>query len=319
VHARDGGLEQRDAVGPFPLRIGVGKHAADVAGVGGAEHGVGHRMAHDVGIGMTGKSKLERNGDAGEDQRAPGHQLVKIVAVANSHQTVRAARVRQVLGRRDLDVPGIAFHHVHGQAEAFDQHRLVGGVDRSPFVEGSREEIAAERLWRLCQEYGVARDGGADRPRSVVVLIAGLLDRVAHRDGGDGGAVRARGVDGAGDRLERHERARRIVNHDDVGAVRRPRQAVGHRVLPAGAARYEGDGRGRRTPALAGAGQMIVRQRHHDVADAIAGGQGGAAHLEDRAAADVEELLGPIGAETQASSPGGDDGGHVHAGRELYD
>ncbi len=50
--------------------------------------------------------------------------------------------------------------------------------------------------------------------------------------------------------------------------------------------------------------------------DAIAGRQGRDAQLEDRPAADVEELLGPIGAEAHAPAACGDNGGNVHVRNE---
>ena len=51
----------------------------------------------------------------------------------------------------------------------------------------------------------------------------------------------------------------------------------------------------------------------------VAGGQRREAQFEDRAAADLEELLRPIGAEAQAPATGGDDGGNMHVRvEELY-
>ena len=61
---------------------------------------------------------------------------------------------------------------------------------------------------------------------------------------------------------------------------------------------------------------VILRQRDDDLLDAIARGQGRNAQLENRAAADVEELLGPIGAEAHAPAACGDNGGNMHVRNE---
>ena len=58
--------------------------------------------------------------------------------------------------------------------------------------------------------------------------------------------------------------------------------------------------------------EMILWQRDHDLGDAIARGQRGNAHLEDRSAADLKELLRAIRAEANPPASGGDDGGNVH-------
>ena len=44
-------------VASFHARIGVGKMPADVAEPGGAEDGVGHRVAHDVGVGVAERAR----------------------------------------------------------------------------------------------------------------------------------------------------------------------------------------------------------------------------------------------------------------------
>src|SRR5687767_7411007 len=54
---------------------------------------------------------------------------------------------------------------------------------------------------------------------------------------------------------------------------------------------------------------MLFRQRDNDVLDLPAGAERLNAHLEDRTAANFEELLWSIGAEADASSSGGNDGG----------
>ena len=104
------------------------------------------------------------------------------------------------------------------------------------------------------------------------------------------------------------------MNQDDVGVLRGLRKRVRHRILPPGAA---GDDRDR--PADRGAERLrsridvLVRERDDDFLDAIAGRQRRDAQLEDGSAADLEELLGPVGAEAHSSAACGDNGGNVHA------
>ncbi len=64
--------------------------------------------------------------------------------------------------------------------------------------------------------------------------------------------------------------------------------------------------------------EMILGQRDDDLVDAIARGQRRDAQFENRAAADFEELLGPIGAEAHAPAACGDNGGDIHVGTRLY-
>ena len=77
--------------GALPFRIGVGKQPADVADAGGAEHRVGHGVTDDVGVRVAVEAELERNRDAGEDQRTSGDEPVQVVAVADSDQATAEA------------------------------------------------------------------------------------------------------------------------------------------------------------------------------------------------------------------------------------
>ena len=62
---------------------------------------------------------------------------------------------------------------------------------------------------------------------------------------------------------------------------------------------------------------MLGRQRDDDLLDAMAGGQGREAQLEDGAAADIEKLFGPVGAEANAPASCGDNGGNMHVEVEI--
>ena len=62
--------EEREAVGALPLRIGIGKVAADVAEAGGAENRVGGRVAGDVAVGVAERARVERDRHAADDRAA---------------------------------------------------------------------------------------------------------------------------------------------------------------------------------------------------------------------------------------------------------
>jgi hypothetical protein len=49
-------------------------------------------MTDDVGVGVAVEAELERNRDAGENQRAPADQAMQVVAVANPDQTTFGER-----------------------------------------------------------------------------------------------------------------------------------------------------------------------------------------------------------------------------------
>ena len=147
--------------GAFPFRIGVGKQPADVAGAGGAEDRVRDGVTDDVGVRMAVETELERNRDAGEDQRAAGDQTMQVVAVADSDQAtaLEAGRspnglsLRQILRRRDLHVARVAFDDVDRHAEALDQHRFIGRVDVLALGQRARQHVAAKRLRRLREKH----------------------------------------------------------------------------------------------------------------------------------------------------------------------
>ena len=89
----------------------------------------------------------------------------------------------------------------------------------------------------------------------------GLLDGVADRDRGNRRAVTLGAVDRAADHVPGHERPRRIVDHDDVGLLRRLRKRVGDRILPARAAATNDSCRG----------TVVAQELRHGDRDASAG------------------------------------------------
>ena len=121
------------------------------------------------------------------------------------------------------------------------------------------------------------------------------------------------GVNGARDDVGCDKRPRRIVNHDDAGPRKDPRERVSHRVLPARTAR---DKRQRLTgtagPSRGRGVEMILWHRHDDLVDPIARDERVDAEIKNRAAREFKKLLGPIGAKPNASPTGGNNGGYVH-------
>jgi len=71
--------KQLDTRRAFPLRIGVGKMPADVAGAGGAQNRVGNGVTDRVGVGMSRETALERDRDASENQRPAFDEPMQVV------------------------------------------------------------------------------------------------------------------------------------------------------------------------------------------------------------------------------------------------
>ena len=65
---------------------------SDIAEAGGAEHGVDHRVAEHVGVGVPQRPAIGGNGHAAEHQPAPFDEPMQIVAGANPHQRLVADR-----------------------------------------------------------------------------------------------------------------------------------------------------------------------------------------------------------------------------------
>ena len=78
----DDGAQQQHRVGVAVLLVGVGEVLADVAHRGGAEQRVDDRMGQHVGVGVAVEAELVRDGDPAEDERAPGHEPVRVPADA---------------------------------------------------------------------------------------------------------------------------------------------------------------------------------------------------------------------------------------------
>ena len=77
--------EEVEAVGPLPARVGVGEVSAEVAQRRRAEEGVDDRVREDIGVGVPVEADVRRDRHAAQDERAPRHEAVDVVAVADAH------------------------------------------------------------------------------------------------------------------------------------------------------------------------------------------------------------------------------------------
>jgi hypothetical protein len=104
-------------------------------------------------------------------------------------------------------------------AGALGEHRLVGSFDAGT-AERHRipQHAVCESLRRLRQIQGVARNRIHDNRFAVTPFVLDTLDRVAHGDGRDRGAVGRCRSDHAGDHLGGNEWTGRIVHKHDVRA-----------------------------------------------------------------------------------------------------
>ena len=68
-----------------------GKMPADVAEIYRAEHGIGQRMGHGIGIGVTGKSARVRDRHAAENQGAAAREPVRVVADPHADHATAAS------------------------------------------------------------------------------------------------------------------------------------------------------------------------------------------------------------------------------------
>src|SRR5262245_58937149 len=134
----DGAREQVDARRVLPARIAVREMTADVALTDGAENRIGHRMAHDVGIGMPERADVRRDRHAAEDERPAGYEAMQVVAGAGAagprgqRLAIRELRDRfgdwQILRGGDLDVRRLTLDDLDRVPGALRQRRFVGHV-----------------------------------------------------------------------------------------------------------------------------------------------------------------------------------------------
>ncbi len=205
------------------------------------EDGVGERMQHDVGVGMTGERLRMRDADAAERDVIAGTEGVHVDAGAGAHVAKRRKLhgfgAREIVRVGDLDVAGLAGKDADLEAGPFGERGVVGEIlaaCRGRAAMGASSAGEGEALRRLHQPQRVA----VERPVDPAVGIDGL-DRIGDRQRRDRRAAsfgrrdRARHQRGAG------ERPGGVVDQDDVGLARSERLEPGaHRSLPGGAAEY---------------------------------------------------------------------------------
>ena len=93
--------EQGHAVGALPHGVGVGEVPAEVAQAHRAQHGVGQRVAHGVGVAVTAETPGALDHHAAQDERAVRvlGEAVHVDALSDAHAHGRPGR-QQSLGRR---------------------------------------------------------------------------------------------------------------------------------------------------------------------------------------------------------------------------
>ena len=109
-------MQELEAVGAFPARIGIGKMHADVAESGRAQQCVGDGVRKHVGVGVAFQPKFARDGDAAQDQRAArrrcgGRPNLGPIRISRSRRDSRGRLFGQeqpgqvhIGGLRDLDI-----------------------------------------------------------------------------------------------------------------------------------------------------------------------------------------------------------------------
>ena len=141
---------------------------ADVAQARRAEHGVGHRMTDDVGVGVAEGAAIRMaivtppitSGRPGTSRwrsypfppvrSAPAGRRGRVRAVS-----AIASATTEILGAGDLDVRRLAFDQPDRMAGALGQRGFVGGV--SADAERLAQDLASKRLRRLGQKNRLAR------------------------------------------------------------------------------------------------------------------------------------------------------------------
>ena len=167
--------------------------------------------------------------------------IPKRVAIRSARDRLRH---RQILGRRDLDVRRLAVDEAHGLAARARpaRPRRSRRRRRAPSVERGLQHVAPERLRRLREKNRLARQrlstgpaagrrvSGPRLPTARFTVSRACTAASAAPDLGRGGN-RPR------DQIRAGERARRVVNHDDVARLGRRAERVRDRVLAPLAAR----------------------------------------------------------------------------------
>ena len=306
----DGAAEQVEPRRVLPLRIGIGKMLADVPGARRAEQRVGERVTEDVAVGMAERTALERQRDAGQDERPALDEPMQVVARADAREPGHGgADVREIVRRRDLHIALVAGHDAHRVSGALGQHRVVGRVDAA---RGGRqrvfEDAPAESLRRLRQPDLLARQRLGDD----LAIEIDALHGVARSHGRHRRAVLGRGRDHAIDQPDVGERPRGVVHENRIDARGERGKPQPHGILPALAAGDEAARARRRTDERRPGRHERRRQDDDELIDARMHVEHFHAALQHRPAAEIEQRLGHVRAHARAAASGDDDHTHGH-------
>ena len=167
-----------------------GKWRPEVAQAHRAQHGVGQRMAHGVGVAVAAQAARPLDHDAAQDEGAVRvlREAVDVDALADAHAHVTSALApssRSAAPRSSgsviLRLPGSPGHDLHGAAQRLHQHGVVGGTGRGAGGVGPAQQGGPEGLRGLHGHQCGAVEGGGDAPG----LVHGL-DGVTRRHAGHG-------------------------------------------------------------------------------------------------------------------------------------
>ena len=206
-----------------------------------AEHRVDQRMQGNVGIRVAGDPARMRNAHAAEHDVIALDKGVHVEAVPGAHvgerRHAQGFGADEIVAGGQLHVAGLALEHGDALSGPFGERSIVGEIlaarGRGAAV-GVEQHRKGEGLRGLHHAQVGAVDG-RDDPAGAVDLLHGVGDG----DGRDGGAGRARRIDGARHQRIRQERPRGVVDQDDIRrAWRQGLHSRPHRALPRGAAMH---------------------------------------------------------------------------------
>ncbi len=263
---------------------------------------------------MPHQPAFERDHDAAKNQRPAFHQPVQVVADACASRSRGRPTAnhrlgdRQIVRRRDLDVRHLAFDDPNRVSGQLGQRRFVGGVR----VQRERvaKHVAPEGLRCLCEV-----DRFADQRAPYVgsgFSRTGLLHRVPRLYRRHSCSALHRRCNRTSDEISARKGPCGVMDHDEVARLISRGERIGHRVLPARAAGDDPERLRRVAEVLRWIIGQSLRQRDDDFVHARMREKRGEAALEDRAAADLQQLLRLLAAEPLTASSRGDDGCHMH-------
>ena len=269
-------------------------------------------MADDVGIGVPERATLGRHGHAAEHERPAFDQAVQVVAHADSAHVAPDGCTRARARATSAAVVIFTF----AASPADDVHadaRLARPAwpRRSPRPTFGPAAIAAPSTSRR-KACGVCARKISSRGRVSTITSPATRLTVSLTGTATIAAPCARApVDRARDDVGGHKRPRRVVHEHDVAIGGHGGKRELHRILPALAAGHQPHP-GRAVEPGWRRRQDLRRHRHDDVADVGMRGEGLDRALQQRAAAELQQLLRHRTANTPSAATRRDDGCHAH-------